>query len=44
MEDFPSTSHLQYDFLLTLTDEEFWEGEQTSWCCSNYNCLQKRWH
>ena len=37
MEDFPSTSHLQYDFLLTLTDEEFWEGEQTSWCCSNYN-------
>ncbi|PHN05390.1 hypothetical protein CRP01_16755 [Flavilitoribacter nigricans DSM 23189 = NBRC 102662] len=37
MEDFPSNSHLQYDFLLTLTEEEFWEGEQTSWCCSNYN-------
>jgi putative ABC transport system permease protein len=38
MENFPATSHLQqYDFLLTLTDEEFWEGEQTSWCCSNYN-------
>lgn len=37
MENFPTNTHLQYDFLLTLTDEEFWEGEQTSWCCNNYN-------
>jgi len=37
MENFPSNSHLQYDFLITLTGEEFWEGEQTSWCCWNYN-------
>lgn len=37
MENFPSNSHLQYDFLITLTEEEFWEGEQTSWCCWNYN-------
>jgi len=37
IEDFPSTSHLQADFLITLTGEEFWEGEQSSWCCSNYN-------
>lgn len=37
MENFPSNTHVQYDFLLTLTDEEFWEGEQTNWCCSNYN-------
>lgn len=36
VEDFPSTSHLRFDFLLTLTGKEFWPGEQTSWCCSNY--------
>jgi putative ABC transport system permease protein len=37
MEDFPATSHLQFDFFLTLKGKEFWEGEQTSWCCWNYN-------
>lgn len=37
MENFPITSHLQYEFLITLTGEEFWEGEQGSWCCWNYN-------
>ena len=37
MENLPVTSHLQYDFLITLTGEEFWPGEQTSWCCWNYN-------
>lgn len=38
MEDFSPTSHLnQYQFLITLTGEEFWEGEQGSWCCWNYN-------
>lgn len=37
MENFPSTSHLQFDFLLTLSGKEFWPGEQTSWCCWNYN-------
>lgn len=37
MENFPTNTHLHYDFLLTLTEEEFWDGEQTSWCCSNYN-------
>ncbi|HCW05838.1 MAG TPA: hypothetical protein DGG95_00540, partial [Cytophagales bacterium] len=36
IEDFPSTSHLHFDFLLTLTGKEFWKGEQTDWCCSNY--------
>jgi putative ABC transport system permease protein len=36
IEDFPSTSHLKFDFLLTLTGKEFWPGEQTDWCCSNY--------
>jgi putative ABC transport system permease protein len=37
MDNFPVTSHIQYDFLITLTGEEFWPGEQTSWCCWNYN-------
>jgi putative ABC transport system permease protein len=41
MTNFPATSHLQYDFLLTLTNEEFWPGEQTSWCCWNYNTYVK---
>ncbi|MEQ8414312.1 MAG: ABC transporter permease [Imperialibacter sp.] len=37
MQDFPNNTHLQYDYLITLTGLEFWEGEQTSWCCWNYN-------
>jgi len=41
MENFPSTSHLNYDFLLTLTEVEFWKGEQDSWCCWNYNVYLK---
>jgi putative ABC transport system permease protein len=37
MEDFPALSHLRFDFFITLTGKEFWDGEQTSWCCWNYN-------
>ena len=37
MNDFPSTSHLQFNFFITLAGKEFWPGEQTSWCCWNYN-------
>jgi len=37
MADFPADSHLQYDFVLTLAGVEFWPGEQTSWCCWNYD-------
>jgi putative ABC transport system permease protein len=36
-EDLPPTSHLNFKFFITLTGEEFWKGEQTSWCCWNYN-------
>jgi putative ABC transport system permease protein len=36
MEDFPANTSLQYDFLLTLTNVEFWTGEQTWWGASNY--------
>ncbi|MEQ9425768.1 MAG: ABC transporter permease [Cyclobacteriaceae bacterium] len=37
MENMPSNSHLQFDFFITLSGKEFWEGEQTDWCCWNYN-------
>lgn len=36
IEDFPITSHLQADFLITLSEFEFWPGEQTAWHASNY--------
>ncbi len=36
IENFPATSHLQYDFLLTLKGHEFWHGEQANWLSSNY--------
>jgi len=36
MENFPDNSHVSYDFLITLAGKEFWEGEQTNWCCWNY--------
>ncbi|GHN02413.1 ABC transporter permease [Cytophagales bacterium WSM2-2] len=41
MEDFPPNSHLHFEFLITLTNVEFWQGEQTSWCCWNYNAYVK---
>jgi len=36
MEDFPSNSHLDYDYFITLEDVEFGEGEQTRWFQNNY--------
>ena len=36
MEDLPSNSQFDFDFIITLASEEFWNGEQSSWCCSNY--------
>lgn len=36
MEDFPSASHIKYDFWLTLTGYQLWDGEQTGWLSSNY--------
>jgi len=36
MENPPATSHLQYDFLLTLNGIEFYKGEQNNWSASNY--------
>lgn len=36
IEDFPANAHLQFDFLMTLTGVELWQGEQTWWMASNY--------
>jgi putative ABC transport system permease protein len=36
MQNFPTTSHIQYDFLLTMSGYQFWPGEQTTWGASNY--------
>lgn len=36
MEDFPKTSHIQYDYLLTMTGYKLWDDEQTNWGASNY--------
>ncbi|HEX5152495.1 MAG TPA: ABC transporter permease [Parafilimonas sp.] len=36
MQDFPTTSHLHYDFLLTMTGHQLWDNEQTTWMASNY--------
>ena len=36
IEDFPSTSHIRYDFWLTMTGYQLWDNEQTRWNSSNY--------
>lgn len=36
IEDFKSTSHIQFDFLIGTEGLEFWKGEQTDWGASNY--------
>lgn len=41
MEDPYPNSFFQFDFLLTLTSEEFWNGEQTSWGSWNYSVFVK---
>ena len=36
MENPSEHSHLQYDFLLSLTGYQLWNGEQQTWFASNY--------
>jgi putative ABC transport system permease protein len=36
IEDFKTTSHLQFDFLIGMEGLEFWSGEQKTWGASNY--------
>jgi putative ABC transport system permease protein len=35
-QDFPTTSHIQYNFWFTMSGYELWNGEQTGWGSSNY--------
>ncbi len=37
MQDMPTNSHLQYDFLLSLAGHELWPGEQQQWLADNYD-------
>ena len=36
MADFPSNSHLDYNFFISLEGVEFGKGEQTRWFQNNY--------
>ncbi|MFZ6009904.1 MAG: ABC transporter permease [Bacteroidota bacterium] len=36
MADLPDNLHFQYDFFITLSGREFYQGEQTNWLASNY--------
>lgn len=36
LEDLPATGFFQFDFLWSMTDREFWKGEQASWESQNY--------
>lgn len=36
IENFPSTSHIRYDFLMTMNGAEFGKGEQNNWGWWNY--------
>jgi putative ABC transport system permease protein len=36
MQNFRTNSHFQYDFLISLKDKSFWNGEQLTWNASNY--------
>jgi putative ABC transport system permease protein len=36
IRDLPVTSHLQYNFIMTLSDKEFYPSEQTNWQNGNY--------
>ena len=37
MENLKNTHLEGFDFFMTLSGVEFWEGEQTNWCCWNYS-------
>lgn len=36
IEDFSHHSHIQFDFIITMTEREFWPGEQNFWGATNY--------
>jgi putative ABC transport system permease protein len=44
IDDVPVTSHLQYNFIMTLSGKEFYEGEQSNWSNTNYPTYVKLQH
>ncbi|HEY9005790.1 MAG TPA: ABC transporter permease [Ohtaekwangia sp.] len=36
IQDFPSNSHLNFDFIVTMKGRQFWDGEQNYWGATNY--------
>ena len=36
INDFPSNSHFQYQFFMSLAQKEFWPGEASNWGATNY--------
>ncbi|HEY9048036.1 MAG TPA: ABC transporter permease, partial [Ohtaekwangia sp.] len=36
IEDFPSNSHINFDFIVTMKERQFWDGEQNYWGATNY--------
>ncbi len=41
MENLPSNTHLQDEFWMTMTEKEFWDGEQQTWRSNNYHTYVK---
>lgn len=36
IKDFPITSHIQFNFIMTMAGKEMWPGEATNWSAGNY--------
>ncbi|MEJ0030144.1 MAG: ABC transporter permease [Bacteroidota bacterium] len=36
VKDFPSNSHIRFDFMISSEDDILFDGERTSWCCNNW--------
>lgn len=41
MQELPPNTHFHFSILISLTGVEFWPGEQTNWCCWNYDTYVK---
>lgn len=41
MEDLPENSFFDFNYIWSLTDWEFWNGEQTNWQAQNYQLFAK---
>ena len=41
IDNLQNTHLANFDFFITLSEVEFWKGEQTDWCCWNYSAYIK---